>query len=431
MTLTALRHEYRPLGAARTLFECRDPEILLSGPAGTGKTRAGLEKLNLLMLATPGSKGLIVRKTASSLTSTSLATFRKFVIAEALETGLVEYYGGSAQEPAQYRYTNGSTVTVGGLDKASRIMSSEYDVIYVGEATELTEADWEALTTRLRNWQISFQQLIADCNPSHPTHWLKQRAESGKTLLLHSRHEDNPTLFQDGAQTVSGAAYMAKLDALTGVRYLRLRKGLWAAAEGVIFEDYDPAVHLVDRFEIPQDWTRLWSVDFGFTNPFVLQCWAQDPDGRLYRYREIYRTRRTVDQHAADIRAIVCPEGTWLEPRPRSVFADHDAEGRAVFERELGIRTTAAHKKVTGGIQAVQKRLKRKRLFLLRDSLVSRDQELVDAKKPTCTEDEIPGYIWADGKEAPVKEDDHGSDCLRYLVAGVDLRSRPNIRWIG
>jgi predicted transcriptional regulator len=39
-------------------------------------------------------------------------------------------------------------------------------------------------------------------------------------------------------------------------------------------------------------------VDFGYTNPFVMQWWAEDPDGRLYLYREIYRTRRLVEDHA-------------------------------------------------------------------------------------------------------------------------------------
>jgi hypothetical protein len=40
---------------------------------------------------------------------------------------------------------------IGGMDKPTKIMSSEYDFIYVQEAIELTETDWENLTTRLRN----------------------------------------------------------------------------------------------------------------------------------------------------------------------------------------------------------------------------------------------------------------------------------------
>ena len=66
-------------------------------------------------------------------------------------------------------------------------MSTEYDMIYVQEATELTEDDWEALTTRLRNGRAPIQQLIADCNPAEPTHWLKARCDSGQTRMLNTQ----------------------------------------------------------------------------------------------------------------------------------------------------------------------------------------------------------------------------------------------------
>lgn len=438
---TALRHVYKPHGAAATLFSSRVAEVLLSGPAGTGKSRACLEKVHLMALLNPGMRGLLVRKTMVSLGSTGLVTWREHVAAESIAIGDVVWYGGSQQEAAAYRYSNGSAVVVGGMDKATKIMSSEYDVVYVQEATELTLNDWEAITTRLRNGKISFQQLLADCNPSTPTHWLKQRSDRGDTLMLESRHEDNPVLFQpDGTLTPAGRDYVGKLDKLTGVRFHRLRHGRWVAAEGLIYEEWDPAVHLVDRFEIPDTWTRWWSVDFGYTNPFVCQFWAEDPDGRLWLYREIYFTRRLVEDHARQILSIVAPGGKWIEPRPRAIICDHDAEDRATLERHLGMSTVAARKTVSDGLQAVQTRLKvagdgKPRLFILRDSVVERDPALEEAKKPCSTTEEIVGYIWdqAEGKppkEVPVKENDHGCDAKRYVVAERDLGARPNIRWL-
>jgi phage terminase large subunit len=169
-------------------------------------------------------------------------------------------------------------------------------------------------------------------------------------------------------------------------------------------------------------------VDFGYVNPFVWQAWAADPDGRLYRYMEIYRTQGLVEDHARAIAA----EHDKRFPRPVVLICDHDAEDRATLERHLGIGTTPAHKAVTAGIQAVQARLrpagdKRPRLFLLDNALRDRDESLIDAKKPASTEEEIESYAWqkgADGrplKEAPHKLDDHGMDAMRYLVAFVDL----------
>lgn len=438
-----LVHEYGPRGECKKLFGDRSDEVLLSGPAGTGKSRATLEKLNLAALRYPGMKGAIARKTAASIGGTALETFRKFVIPELVAGGQVKWYGGSAQEPPQYRYRNGSTIVIFGLDKPSKIMSMELDMAYVQEATELLEDDWEFVSTRLRNGVMPYQQVIADANPNVPYHWLKQRCDRGQCRMINTKHTDNPVLYQGGQLTPKGVDYMRKLGALTGVRKLRLEKGLWVAAEGLVYDLFDPAVHLLDRFEIPQTWARYWAVDFGFNNPFVCQFWAEDPDGRLYLYREIYMTKRLVEDHAKDILKTVISQsgprkGQWKEPRPSRIICDHDAEGRATLEKHLDLHTSPAHKAVSEGIETTQSRFKvqkdgKPRIYILRDALVERDLSLEEAKKPYCTEQEIEGYIWppsknGEEKEAPVKMNDHGCDAMRYTVAERDLGRRPRYR---
>jgi len=444
---TQKRHTFKPRNGLAQMFEMQDDEIIVVGPAGTGKSRACLEKLHTLMLIHPGARGLIVRKTATSLTSSALVTWKKFVAKESIESGDVRYYGGSAEEAAQYRYANGSVVTLGGMDKSTRIMSTEYDFIFVQEATELVEDDWESLTTRLRNWVIPFQQIVGDCNPGTPYHWLRGRVQAGTAQMIVSTHLDNPQLFNDdGTETKAGAIYLRKLKRLTGVRRARLFEGKWAAAEGAIYDDFEDNTHVIDSFKIPDEWTRFWTVDFGFTNPFVCQRWAEDPDGNLYMYREVYRTRRTVEEHcetiAKDVMENLEPKrrgepwvGTWTEPLPRTIFCDHDAEGRQSFETNIGFPTTAADKRVLDGIQAMQTRFKEGRIFFFRDALVEVDPELQDRYKPTCTIQEVPGYVWDTSggkkiKEAPVKEDDHGLDAGRYLVIDRDVAGRPKVRFM-
>jgi phage terminase large subunit len=224
------------------------------------------------------------------------------------------------------------------------------------------------------------------------------------------------------------------------VRYQRLRRGLWVAAEGLVYEEWNPATHLVDALPAgSEDWVRWWAVDFGFTNPFVLQCWAEDPDGRLWLYREIYYTGRLVEDHARKILSIVRPDGVWIEPRPRAIICDHDAEDRATLERHLGMQTVAAKKAVSPGIQAFQLRLRkagdgRPRVYVVRDSLVERDASLAEAGLPTCYVEEITGYVWAKGpdgkpaKEEPEKKNDHAQDAARYVGAERDMGGRPGLR---
>jgi phage terminase large subunit len=161
--------------------------------------------------------------------------------------------------------------------------------------------------------------------------------------------------------------------------------------------------------------------------------WAAiDPDGRIYIYRQIYMTKRLVEDHAKTIKNI----SRWGlqdgEPLPREIICDHNAEDRATLERYLGLNTIAAHKTVSDGIQAVAARLRpagdgKPRLMIMRDGLVETDRELAEKKHPTCVEDEPESYVWDTRQgmkkgDQPVKEFDHGQDCLRYLVARFDLQ---------
>jgi phage terminase large subunit len=432
--------DFEPRGAVLEAFTSRDTELLLSGAAGTGKSVGALMKMHLAMLQVPNARGLIVRKTHVSLSASTLVTFRKKVAEEALASGLVKFYGGSAQEPASFRYINGSVIVVGGLDRPSRLLSTEYDLVFIDEAIEVTAEDIDTLVTRLRNGRLSYQQIIMASNPGAPTHHLKQRADAGRCRILYSTHEDNPRMHDGSDWTEYGLSYLARLDTLTGARYQRMRWGKWVSAEGLVYEGYDPAVHLVDRLpEGSERWTRYMTVDFGYSNPFVAQWWAEDDDGRLWLYRELYRTKMLVEDHAKDIlKAMRAPNGTWTEPTPRNIICDHDAEDRATLERHLGMGTQPAKKTVSDGIQAVQARFRVQpdglpRIFVVRNCLISTDQELVESKKPTCLEQEIAGYVWPvdvkpDKREAPVKEDDHAMDAMRYMVADRDLVGSPSYR---
>lgn len=426
--------EFEVRGAVRDLFLSRDSELCIVGAAGTGKSNGALMRLHLLCLQYPGIRCLIVRKTHASLASTTLVTFNKKVAKEMLANRSVRWYGGSANKPPAYLYSNGSEIVVGGMNDPGKVMSAEYDIVFADESTELTVEDWELARSRLRNGVLPWQAQWAACNPGPPTHWLKQRSNDGQLRMLTSLHRDNPAYYtRDGRLTTAGAAYMDILDGLTGVRRSRLLHGQWAAADGLVYEDWNDAVHLVDKFDVPESWPRYMAVDFGYTNPMVVQWWAVDPDGRAYLYREIYKTQTLVEDMARLALSFMQDRhGKWTEPKPKALICDHDAEGRATLARHLKMSTRAADKRVKIGIQQVQSRLRvagdgRPRLMIMRDCTVKRDRRLIDAKKPASTAEEITGYVWLnnDKKEDTVeKTDDHGCDTMRYLIMHIDPPSR-------
>lgn len=411
---------YQPYGASLDVFYDKADEVLICGPAGTGKSRGVLEKFHLCASKYPGMRALMVRKTRTSLTQSAQVTYEKFVIPD---NGSVKWR--TAEQ--EYRYANGSVIVVGGMDKASKVLSSDYDMIYAQEGTELNEEDWETLITRCRNGVMPYNQLIGDCNPNKPRHWLNLRRKEGITSYHKSIHEDNPRLFDHLKMewTPDGVAYINKLDKLTGVRKKRLRYGIWAAAEGMIYEDeWDYESHVINRFRVPLSWRRFWVVDFGFTNPFVWQAWALDEDDNAYLFSEIYQSKLLVEDAAMLIKRWKRLEG---EPFPEALICDWDAEGRATLERHLGFDTVAADKNVLEGIEAVKTKMRKKEngkpsLYIMRDSLQEMDWDLKDSGKPICTADEIDGYEWDNKKtkEQPIKVDDHGCDGMRYFCKHID-----------
>jgi hypothetical protein len=206
---------------------------------------------------------------------------------------------------------------------------------------------------------------------------------------------------------------------------MRLARGMWVQAEGVVYDTWSDALHMVDAMPYGwESWRKIRVIDFGFVNPLTCLWFAISPDGVMYRYREIYMTKRTVKDHAEQIKLL--SQGEHYE----ATICDHDAEDRATLE-QAGIYNIAAIKDVSRGIQMVQQRLacsvnEEPRLFLLKGALVEADEALVQARKPFCTEQEFAVYAWQkmpDGKpnkEEPQKVSDHGLDALRYGVVYVD-----------
>lgn len=388
--------------------------MLLTGSAGGGKSKTAAEKINGYCEKYPNSTWLIMRK-AREWAGKSIVPFMwQSVIGR---NPKIRFTDGC------FYYPNGSVIYSGGMldDKQRESVRSiggdgGLDGAWFEEGNAFTRQDYEEIVGRVRHTAANWQQIIITTNPDSPTHWIyKDLIQGGGASVYYSGAKDNP---------YNSPAYLTNLEKLTGVMHDRLVAGKWVQAEGAIYSEYDPAIHMIDADKCPPFVRRLRVVDFGYTNPFVCQWWGLDADGRAYRYRELYKTRSLVEDLTKQI--VKLSEGEYIE----ATVADHDAEDRATMAKH-GISTIAADKDVATGIQAVKARLKvqddgKPRLYLVRGALVEPDLLLVEAKKPVCFEDEVTGYAWQkyqDGKqnkEQPVKVDDHACDAARYFVKFVD-----------
>lgn len=405
---------YELRGGCRALLSEKEHEVMLCGPSDTGKTVAACIKTHLICLLIGGVQGAICRKSYASMRGSVLQTFNRII-----QNQGVTVLGG--EHPKRYVYPNGSTVWIGGMDNPDRVLSSERDFIYVNQAEELTLNDWETLATRCsgRASIIEVPQLFGDCNPSGAKHWIRVRAGDGKMCLINSTHKDNPDIYTlDGQLTEKGIVRLAVLQNLTGVRKKRLFEGIWATAEGAVYDNFDSTlgVHVKVR-----DWKEMkrWflGLDEGYTNPAVILLIGEDSDGRRHCFREFYKTgilQGEVVQkarvwfydplHALNISTLET-NGT---PRPSCELAavDESAAGLIADLRNVGVNAVAGKGRVLDGIHRVQDSL-----TILPDGL---PRYSVD---PSCLNhiNEFESYIWKPGKDEPQKENDHTMDALRYL----------------
>jgi hypothetical protein len=432
---------YSPHGVLRDVFTCKWPRFMVSGSAGTGKTRALLEKCHIMLLKYPMSRGLMVRKTRNSMTETCMLIYESEVLHD---SDKVRY----AVQEQKYVYPNGSEFVTAGMDDPTRIMSGQYDFGYAVEATELALNDWEYIGTRMRSRRIPYQQLFGDCNPGPPDHWImrlhhsKKKDGTSKLPVFYSTHKDNPVFWdrEKNCWTADGQAYYENnLEPLIGVNYQRLALGLWVAAEGTVYDEWRPDIHIVDVPDpLPGGWRHYWTVDFGFKDPFVWQHWVEDLVGNLFLVEEIYKTHTLVEDHCEMIRSVWVDEDGKPKYYPTAVICDHDAEGRAVIERHLGLLTLPAYKAISEGVDATKVRLRnsvkneaagdmlRQGLYIGRNTLIHQpDELLLEEGKPAETRSEMGMYVWdkrltVTYRDQPEDKNNHGMDAMRYMVAFND-----------
>ena len=71
-------------------------------------------------------------------------------------------------------------------------------------------------------------------------------------------------------------------------------EGDWAVADGAAFPEFSQKHHVIEPFDIPPDWRRFRSADFGYSSFSAVHWFAIDPNYEtLIVYRELYLSKHT------------------------------------------------------------------------------------------------------------------------------------------
>lgn len=383
-----------------------------SGAIRSGKTIASLLAFLIAVSVAPSS-GLIV------IVGRSLQTIERNVLDPLQDHAL---FGPIAR---QVHHTRGATTAVilgrtvhliGAADSRAegRLRGLTASLAYVDEATLLPEGFWNQLLGRL---SVPGARLFATTNPDSPAHWLKRKfLDRQASLDLNAWHftlDDNPSL---------APTYVAALKAeYVGLWYRRMIDGAWVAAEGAVYDMWDPERHVVaaDRVPAMQRLIAL-GVDYGTTNASTGLLLGLGVDRRLYLMDEWRhdpqqgRQRLTDGQLSASLRQ-------WMADQhhtPEWVVVDPAAASFRVQLHQDGVTAQEADNDVSRGISLLA-------------TLLAQGQLLVsDRCQGFITE--APGYSWdpkatEDGKDKPIKVADHSLDGGRYAITTTEALWRPHL----
>ena len=225
--------------------------------------------------------------------------------------------------------------------------------------------------------------------------------------------EDNPFLSKQEIKLLETALDQATLDSR--------RYGKFSSAEGLVYPEFDPSVHVIPPFKVPEEWQAAISIDPGLNNPLSAHWYAVDYDGNVYVVAEHFAAGKDIDYHAACIRHI-CGAIGWRGDGKGRVNALIDsaasqrtlASSKSVAELfcEKGILVnTKVNKDVFAGICRVKEYLKR--------GNGHPDIYVFDTCRAMI--EEFLTYSWSGG-DSPRKVDDHAMDELRYFIM---TRPRP------
>jgi hypothetical protein len=241
-------------------------------------------------------------------------------------------------------------------------------------------------------------------------------ANSRRRIFIQSRIGDTPQL---------GADYLKNLAGLPEKLRRAYLEGDWTVFAGQAFSEWRYDRHVVQPFAIPAEWQRYNGIDGGFRAPWCTMWAAEDPDHRLWFYRELYAAEVGETDQAKQILAAEA-EGEHITVR----YADTsmwsvtgEAKSSAEIYAENGVHLTPA----TKGPGSRVTRVRRTRTYLAEAPACAHHRSLGWATCPLAhffpqcenlirTLPVLPHAKTGDPEDVNTDAEDHAYDAMSYLM---------------
>jgi len=288
-----------------------EQEVLYGGSAGGGKSYAMVAD-PVRYLNNPNARMLLVRRSTEELRE--LISVSKQLYPKAIPG--IKFM----ERDKTWVAPSGATLWMSYLDRDDDVMRYQgqaFNWIGFDELTQWpTPYPWNYMRSRLRTTKASGLPLYmrATSNPGGPGHqWVKKTfidpetpnksfwatdSDTGEIISWPKGHTkegeplfkrrfipanlfDNPYLADDGM-------YEANLLSLPEHQRRQLLEGDWDINEGAAFPEFNRKIHVVEPFDIPNNWPKFRACDYGYGSYTGVVWIAVAPDEQLIVYREMY-----------------------------------------------------------------------------------------------------------------------------------------------
>jgi len=361
------------------------PLVVNRGGARSSKSHS-IAQLFISELTTGKNKSLLVtRKTFPSLRITAY----RLVVNLLKDYGYYPYCHHDKTEKSLTWPETNNWMLFSSIDDPEKIKSTEWNKIWMEEATDYTYDDFRTLQLRLSGpRQDTPNQLFMSFNPIDAFHWIKTEVVEKEPDVeeIVSTYKDNPFLSPEYIQILLNLKE-------TDPNYWAIYgEGEWGVLENLIYSNWD----IVDRNWWPENFDyTIYGLDFGFNSPSAL-IEIGLKDGEAYERELLYDSGLTNTALIERLHDLIPNKSDYL-------FADTAEPARIEEISQAGFNVYPSDKSVTDGIDYVK------------SQKVHIHPESENLKK------EKQGYKYKETRDGivldePLKFNDHLMDAERYAL---------------
>lgn len=366
------------------------------GGAGSGKSVFIAQRLLMRTLGEPGHKTLVVRKVAKTNRHSTFALIVG-IISSWKVTALFKINKSDMEILCE---GNGNQIIFTGLDDVEKLKSiAGITDIWVEEASEITQEDFQQLDLRLRGktpWPL---QITMTFNPISALSWLKSfffDIPKENCIVHKSTYKDNRFLDDEYKKVIED------LKNQDHTYYQIYGLGEWGVLGNLVFHNY--------VFEdIPykeQDFDAVYQgLDFGFNHPSALVR-VGFKDEELYVFDELYEKGLTNAELIQEV-------GRMIDKR-KQITADSAEPARIKEFRQAGYNVVPSVKG-TGSVKDGIDWLKRHKIHISKKC----PNLLAEMQQYSYKKDKNDNVL-----DEPIEFKDDAIAALRYAIEPVRLRRK-------